>query len=77
VLAALDHLGREVVKRTAECGASVAGCVHAPTKIADLELAVDTQEEIFRLDISVDDVLGVEVRKRVGHLIDVDGAAPF
>ena len=75
MLASFDHLGWEVVERTTEGGAAVARSVHAPAKVADLELAVDTQEKILGLDISVDDVLRVEVGEGVGHLIDVDGAA--
>lgn len=41
VVTTLNHLGREVVERAAECGPPVAGRVYAPAKIADLELAVD------------------------------------
>jgi len=41
VLATLDHLGWEVVERAAEGGPPIAGRVYAPTKIANLELAVD------------------------------------
>lgn len=77
MLAALDHLGGQVVERAAEGGAPIAGRVHAPAEIANLELAVDTQEEILWLDVPMNDVLGVEVGERIGHLIDVDGAAPL
>ena len=77
VFSALDHLGWEVIEGAAEGGPPVTGGVYAPAEIANLELAVDAQEEILGLDISVDDVLGVEIGERVGHLIDVDGAASF
>ena len=77
MLAAFDHLGGEVVESAAECGAPVTGRMHAPAKIANLELAVDAQEKILGLDISMDDVLGVEVGKSVGHLINVDRAPPL
>jgi hypothetical protein len=72
VLTALDHLGGEVVERAAECGPPVTGRVYAP---ADLELAVDAEEEILGLDIPVNGVFGMEVGKCVGHLVNVDGAA--
>ena len=75
MLTALDHLGGEVVEGTAESGAPVTGRMHAPAKIADFELAVDSEEEILGLDISVNDMLGMEIGKGVGHLVDVDGAA--
>lgn len=42
-----------------------------PPKVADLELAVDPDEDVLGLDVAVDDVLGVEVRQGVGHLGDV------
>jgi hypothetical protein len=74
VLAALNHLG--VVEGATEGGPPVTGCMY-PAEIANLELAVDTQEKILWLDISVDDVLGIEIGKCVGHLVDVDGAASF
>lgn len=44
----------------------------APSKVAYLEFTVDPDEEIFRLDIPVNDVLGVKVDESVGHLVDVD-----
>lgn len=75
MFAALDHLGRQVVERAAERGAPIAGRVHAPAEIANLELAIDAKEKVLGLDVSMNDVLGVEVGKCVGHLVDVDRAA--
>jgi len=60
-----------------QSGALVTGHMHAPAKIADLEFAIDAQEKILRLDISMDDILSVEVGKCIGHLVDVDSAAPL
>ena len=71
MLLALDHLGREVVERAAERRATIARRVHAPAKVANLELAVDPEEEVLGLDVAVDDVLRVQVAERVGHLGDV------
>jgi hypothetical protein len=42
--------------------------VHGPTKVSDLELAVDAEEEVLRLDISMDNVLPMQIRQSVGHL---------
>lgn len=75
MFAALDHLGRQVVERAAERGAPIAGRVHAPAEIPNLELTIDAEEKVLGLDVSMNDVLGVEVRQRVGHLVDVDRAA--
>jgi hypothetical protein len=74
VLATLDHLEREVVKGAAKGGAAVARCVDAPAKVANLELAVDAQEEVLRFYGSEDDVFRGE---SVSHLINVDRAATF
>src|SRR5216684_1276999 len=74
---ALNHLRREVVECAAECGALVTWCMDAPAKIANFELAINAQEKILRLDISMDDVLGVEVGKCVSHLMDVDHTLPL
>ncbi len=75
MLAALDHLGWEIVEGAAEGGAPVTRGVHAPAKVADLELAIDAKEEVLGFDVPVDDVLRVEVGEGVGHLVDINGAA--
>ena len=49
----------------------------APPKVTDLEFTLDSDEEIFGLNIPVDYVFGVEVDESVGHLVDVDGASAF
>ncbi|KAI9454641.1 hypothetical protein BJY52DRAFT_1224973 [Lactarius psammicola] len=59
----------------AEDGALVTQGMHIPAKVADLELAVDAEEEVLRLDVPVDDVLHVEVGEGIGHLVDIDGTA--
>lgn len=45
--------------------------MNGPAKVADFELAVDADEDVFGLDVPVDDVFGVEVDEGVGHLGDV------
>lgn len=45
--------------------------MYAPAEIANLELAVNAEEQVLGLDISVDDMLAVEVGKSVRHLRDV------
>ena len=51
--------------------------MNAPSKVADLEFTVDSDEEIFRLNIPVDYVFGVEVDEGVRHLVDVNSASSF
>ena len=51
--------------------------MNAPSKVADLEFTVDSDEEIFRLNIPVDYVFGVEVDEGVCHLVDVNSASSF
>lgn len=46
-----------------------------PSKVTDFEFAIDSDEEIFRFDIPVDYVFGVEVDESVGHLIDVNSTS--
>ena len=43
----------------------------APAKVSDLELALDTNEEVFGLDVPMDDMLFVEIAERVCHLRNV------
>ena len=49
----------------------------APSKVTYLEFTVDSDEEIFRLNIPVDYVFGVEVDEGVCHLVDVNSASSF
>ena len=74
MLTALDHLRWEIIERAAEGSAPITRRVHAPAKVADLELAVDAEKQILRLDIPVDDVFRMEVGEGVCHLVDIDGA---
>ena len=41
---------------------------HAPPKICNLQLAIQPDQDVFRLDIAVHDVFVVQVVERVGHL---------
>ena len=40
-------------------------CAHSPPKICDLEVALQPQQQVLRLDVAVDDMLGVAVRQRL------------
>lgn len=51
--------------------------MNTPPKVADLEFTVDSDEEIFGLNIAVDYMFGVEVDEGIGHLVNVDSAAAF
>jgi hypothetical protein len=45
--------------------------VHRPAKVGDLDLTVGADEEVLRLDVPVDGVLGVTVPQRIGDRVDV------
>jgi len=45
--------------------------MHRPSEIADFDGAVDGNEDVFGLDIAVDDVFAVQVGEGEGHLVDV------
>lgn len=45
--------------------------MNAPAEVGDLQFAIQAKKEVLRFDIAMDDVLAVEVRKCIGHLVDV------
>lgn len=45
--------------------------MNAPSEIRDLDLAVHANEDVLGFDVSVDDVLFVQVGQGEGHLVDV------
>lgn len=45
--------------------------MYRPAKVRNLYIAAQIEQEIFRFDISMNDILPVTVIQRVGHLIDV------
>lgn len=49
----------------------------APTKIRDLDLSVDSHEDILGLDVAVNDVLAMQVAQSGGHLGNVLSSLPF
>ena len=71
--ARLDHLRREVVKGTAEGLPPVVGGVHTPPEIRNLDLAVNTDEDVLGLNVPVDDVLAVQVAESRRHLGNILG----
>ena len=68
---ALDHLRRQVVKGPAECRAPRMWRVHRPTKVCNLELAPEIEQQVLRLDVAVDHVLRVAVVERAGQRLNV------
>mmetsp|Transcript_12027 Transcript_12027/g.30948 ORF Transcript_12027/g.30948 Transcript_12027/m.30948 type:complete len:209 (+) Transcript_12027:209-835(+) len=74
---ALDHLGREVVERAAERGPARRRCMHRPTKIGNLQLPLESQQEVLGLDVTVDHVFLVDVSQRLAELLDVESGARF
>jgi hypothetical protein len=68
---ALNHLGGEVVERATEGVALGGRGVDGPAEVGDLDLALAIDEEVLRLDVTVDDVLLVAVVERRGEGSDV------
>ena len=58
---ALDHLRGQVVQGPAHGGPPGAGGVHRPPEVGDLEVALHVQQQVLRLDVSVDHLHGVAV----------------
>ena len=51
--------------------------MHTPSKVRDLDLSMDSHEDILRLDISVHNMLLVEIPQGCCHLCDVLCCFPF
>ena len=66
-----QNFRREVLWRTAQC---VSPClaVLCEAKVSEFEVALHIDEDVLRLEISIDDVLGVQVFKHQGHLRRVE-----
>ena len=59
VLSSLHHLWWQIVQRPTQCHPSVSRCMYTPSKITNLQLTIDSQEQVFWLDIPVNDVFRV------------------
>lgn len=55
------------------CSSPLLGRVNAPPEISNLEFAIQPNEQVLRLEVAVDHVLGMQVRKAIGHLAGVLG----
>lgn len=75
VLSPFHHLRWQIVQRSTQRHTPIPGSVYAPTKVADLQLAVDPQEQVLRLDITMNNVFPMQVHQRVRHLIDIPRTA--
>lgn len=73
----LDHLGRQIIQGATHGLSPVVGSMHAPPEIGNLELAVDADEDVFGLDVPVDNVLAVQITQGRRHLGNVLGSLPF
>jgi len=72
-----EHLRGKVVQGAAHGLTPGIRCVHAPAKVANFEFAVDTEQEVFGLDITMNDVLRVEVDQRIRHLVHISRTPSF
>ena len=70
----LEDLGRHVLVRSAEGGSRVLfGLPRAPSEVAQFRVEVLIQKNVFGLEVSVDDVVVVDVLHRGGDLqVQVD-----
>ena len=73
----LDHLGREVVKGTTHRLATAIRRVNAPAKIGDFDFPVDADEDVFGLNVAVDNMFAVEITQRGGHLRNILRGLPL
>lgn len=51
--------------------------MHRPTEITDFDLSVYSHQDVLRLDVSVHDMLLVQIFQGRGHLCDVLGSLPL
>ena len=49
----------------------VSRSMNAPTEIPNLKLPVQTNEQIFWLDVTVHDMFAVKIAESIDHLVDV------
>lgn len=57
----LNHLRGQVIECAAQCRPTISWCVDRPSKIGNLELAVETDENVLGLEVAVDDVLRMAI----------------
>lgn len=65
------HLRREVIKRTTIRRPPLTRRMHAPAKIRNLNLPMDTHQDILRLNIPMNNVLAVQIPQRPSHLRNI------
>lgn len=73
----LDHLWGKVVESSAHGLPPVVRGMDTPSKVGNLELAVDANQDILRLDVSMDDMLSMEIPKSRCHLGNVVSGLPL
>lgn len=78
LLVGLDkHLRGQIVQGTTHGLPPVVRRVNTPSEITDLDFAMDTDKDVFGLDITVHDMLLVEIFERGCHLSNVVRSLPF
>lgn len=75
--AGVDHLWGQVVESSTHGLSAVVGGVNTPAKVTDLDLSVDSDEDILGLDVTVHDVLFVQIFQCSSHLRNVLRSLPF
>jgi len=67
----LYHFWWQIVQSPAHCPSPTVGSVDGPAKISNLDVALGVQQQVFRLDISMNHLLTVTVGESIRHLADV------
>lgn len=73
----LHHLGREVIQCPAQCLAPTVGRMHRPSKICNLELTLESNQQIFGFDITMNHMLRMAVDQCVAKRHDVRSSSSF
>jgi hypothetical protein len=71
VCSALYHLRWEIVQRATHCRATVRRGVNRPPKITDLDFSRETEKKVLRFNITMHDVLRVQIPKSICDLCNV------
>ena len=71
VLLPSHHFRRKIIERATKSRPAGRRRVHGPPEVRELEVAVQADENVLRLDVAVNDVLRVAVVDCVRHLNDV------
>lgn len=70
----LNHLRRQIVQRATHRLAPARRRMHRPPKVCNLQVPIQPQQQVLRLDVPMDDMLRVAVAERLSHGPNVPAA---